>query len=102
MAGTSHVPPEPYHPATGRTHRVGRCTRGWADLSNCRSHRCSACAADSQRRSQHDYGREESDATAVGWPELLMYRQSRITLRLAERTVLDVVLEVGQTSQTVE
>jgi hypothetical protein len=31
-----------------------------------------------------------------------MYRQSGITLRLAERTVLDVALQVGQISQTVE
>src|SRR6516164_4233624 len=38
----------------------------------------------------------------VEQPGFRMYRQSGITLRLAERTVLDVALQVGQISQTVE
>jgi carboxypeptidase family protein len=38
----------------------------------------------------------------VEQPGFRMYRQSGITLRLAERTVLEVALQVGQTSQTVE
>src|SRR6516162_4908038 len=38
----------------------------------------------------------------VEQPGFRMYRQSGITLRLAERTVLDVALQVGQASQTVE
>ena len=35
-------------------------------------------------------------------PGFRMYRQSGITLRLAERTLLDMTLQIGQTSQTVE
>src|SRR5215831_9264177 len=38
----------------------------------------------------------------VEQPGFRMYRQSGITLRLAERTALDISLQVGQTSQTVE
>ena len=38
----------------------------------------------------------------VEQPGFRMYRQSGITLRLAERTVLDMTLQIGQTSQTVE
>src|SRR5215471_16332275 len=38
----------------------------------------------------------------VEQPGFRMYRQSGITLRLAERTALDIPLQVGQTSQTVE
>src|SRR5215831_18838863 len=38
----------------------------------------------------------------VEQPGFRMHRQSGITLRLAERTVLDVTLQVGQTAQTVE
>jgi hypothetical protein len=38
----------------------------------------------------------------VELPGFRMYRQSGITLRLAERTSLDIPLQVGQTSQTVE
>src|SRR5215831_9401718 len=38
----------------------------------------------------------------VEQPGFRMYRQSGITLRLAERTALDIMLQVGQTSQTVE
>src|SRR5215472_15784633 len=38
----------------------------------------------------------------VELPGFRMYRQSGITLRLAERTALDIPLQVGQTSQTVE
>src|SRR5262250_2238215 len=38
----------------------------------------------------------------VELPAFRMYRQSGITLRLAERTALDIPLQVGQTSQTVE
>ena len=38
----------------------------------------------------------------VEQPVFRMYRQSGITLRLAERTVLDMTLQIGQTSQTVE
>jgi hypothetical protein len=39
---------------------------------------------------------------AVEQPGFRMYRQSGITLRLAERVALDIPLQVGQTSQTVE
>jgi hypothetical protein len=38
----------------------------------------------------------------VELPGFRMYRQSGITLRLAERVALDIPLQVGQTSQTVE
>src|SRR5437867_6745768 len=38
----------------------------------------------------------------VEQPGFRVYRQSGITLRLAERTVLDMTLQIGQTSQTVE
>src|SRR5215470_7748459 len=38
----------------------------------------------------------------VELPGFRMYRQSGITLRLAERTALDIMLQIGQTSQTVE
>src|SRR5215510_14300138 len=38
----------------------------------------------------------------VEQPGFRMYRQSGITLRLAERTALDVQLQIGETSQTVE
>src|SRR5262245_28053148 len=38
----------------------------------------------------------------VELPGFRMYRQSGITLRLAERTALDIPLQVGQTSQTVK
>src|ERR1700719_627162 len=38
----------------------------------------------------------------VEQPGFRMYRQSGITLRLAERTAIDVKLEVGQPSQSVE
>src|SRR5205823_3431560 len=38
----------------------------------------------------------------VEQPGFRVYRQSGITLRLADRTALDVKLEVGQSSQTVE
>ena len=38
----------------------------------------------------------------VEQPGFRMYRQSGLTLRLAERTVLDLTLQVGQTTQTVE
>src|SRR5690348_11696988 len=38
----------------------------------------------------------------VKQPGFRMYRQSGITLRLAERVTLDIPLQVGQTSQTVE
>src|SRR5262249_45354607 len=38
----------------------------------------------------------------VEQPGFRMYRQSGITLRLAERVALDIPLQVGQTSQTVE
>src|ERR1041385_6109428 len=38
----------------------------------------------------------------VEQPGFRMYRQSGITLRLAERTALDIILQIGQTSQTVE
>jgi hypothetical protein len=38
----------------------------------------------------------------VEQPGFRMYRQSGITLRLAERTALDIMLQIGQTSQTVE
>src|SRR5690349_15744974 len=38
----------------------------------------------------------------VEQPGFRMYRQNGITLRLAERTALDIMLQVGQTSQTVE
>src|SRR5215470_3625696 len=38
----------------------------------------------------------------VEQPGFRVYRQSGITLRLAERTALDISLQVGQTSQTVE
>jgi hypothetical protein len=38
----------------------------------------------------------------VEQPGFRVYRQSGITLRLAERTTLDIPLQIGQTSQTVE
>src|SRR6202035_255270 len=38
----------------------------------------------------------------VEQPGFHMYRQSGITLRLADRTALDVKLEVGQPTQSVE
>src|SRR5262245_36868535 len=38
----------------------------------------------------------------VELPGFRMYRQSGITLRLAERTALDVQLQIGESSQTVE
>src|SRR5215831_1959171 len=38
----------------------------------------------------------------VEQPGFRMYRQSGITLRLAERVALDIPLQVGQTSQTIE
>src|SRR5262249_24049648 len=38
----------------------------------------------------------------VEQPGFRMYRQSGITLRLAERTALDISLQIGQASQTVE
>src|ERR1700682_3404893 len=38
----------------------------------------------------------------VEQPGFQMYRQSGITLRLADRTAIDVKLEVGQPSQSVE
>src|SRR5215470_11642716 len=38
----------------------------------------------------------------VEQPGFRTYRQSGITLRLAERTALDLTLQIGQTSQTVE
>src|SRR5262252_5773418 len=38
----------------------------------------------------------------VEQPGFRMYRRSGITLRLAERVALDIPLQVGQTSQTVE
>src|SRR5215470_9258067 len=38
----------------------------------------------------------------VEQPGFRMYRQSGVTLRLAERVVLDAPLQVGQTSQTIE
>src|SRR5262245_37298713 len=38
----------------------------------------------------------------VELPGFRMYRQSGITLRLGDRTALDVTLEIGQSSQTIE
>ena len=56
-----------------------------------------------ERGEYHIVGLPASNyVVTVGQPGFRMYRQSGITLRLAERTVLDVALQVGQTSQTVE
>src|SRR5262249_9787125 len=41
-------------------------------------------------------------AVTVEQPGFRMYRQSGITLRLAERAALDIPLQIGQTSQTIE
>ena len=43
---------------------------GRTDHSDSRSDGVGAFAADRQRRSQHEYGREEGDEPAAGWAEL--------------------------------
>jgi carboxypeptidase family protein len=59
--------------------------------------------ASDERGEYHLVGLPASNyVVTVEQPGFRLYRQSGITLRLAERTVLDIALQVGQTSQTVE
>jgi len=60
-------------------------------------------ATSDQRGEYHLLGLPASRyVLTVEQPGFRIYRQSGITLRLADRTALDVTLEVGQSSQTVE
>src|SRR5215831_9313639 len=60
-------------------------------------------ATSDERGEYHLLGLPGSNyVVTVELPGFRMYRQSGITLRLAERTALDIMLQVGQTSQTVE
>jgi len=60
-------------------------------------------ATSDERGEYHLLGLPASQyVVTVEQPGFRMYRQSGITLRLAERTALDVKLEIGQTSQTLE
>src|SRR5499427_4819698 len=60
-------------------------------------------ATSDERGEYHLVGLPGSNyVVTVELPGFRMYRQSGITLRLAERAALDVMLQIGQTSQTVE
>src|SRR5499427_3373590 len=60
-------------------------------------------ATSDERGEYHLVGLPGSNyVVTVELPGFRMYRQSGITLRLAERTALDIMLQVGQTFQTVE
>jgi hypothetical protein len=60
-------------------------------------------AASDQRGEYHLLGLPAGQyVVTVEQPGFRIYRQSGITLRLGDRTALDVKLEVGQSSQTVE
>src|SRR5437660_11940101 len=60
-------------------------------------------ATSDERGEYHLLGLPASQyVVTVEQPGFRMHRQSDITLRLADRTVLDVKLEIGQTSQTLQ
>src|SRR5437660_10716751 len=60
-------------------------------------------ATSDERGEYHLLGLPASQyVVTVEQPGFRMYRQSGITLRLADRTALDVKLEIGQPSQSVD